>query len=96
MAEMVELQYPELAGKVAIVTGAASGMGKCFSEKLAANGAIVVMTDINEEGVRAAADAVIAAGGSVSVKECGVWDVINKPNYKFFDRGRAGITPEEQ
>ena len=38
----------------------------------------------------------ISAGGSVSIKECGVWDVINKPNYKFFDRGRPGITPEEQ
>ena len=38
----------------------------------------------------------IAAGGSVSVKECGVWDIINKPNYQFFDRGRPGITPEEQ
>lgn len=60
---MAELQYPEFGGKVAIVTGAASGMGKCFSEKLAANGATVVMTDINEEGVRAAADAVNASGG---------------------------------
>ena len=38
----------------------------------------------------------ISAGGSVSVKECGVWEVINKPNYQFFDRGRPGITPEEQ
>lgn len=38
----------------------------------------------------------IAAGGSVSVKECGVWDVINKPNYKFFDRNKEGITEEER
>ena len=38
----------------------------------------------------------ISAGGSVSIKECGVWDVINKPNYQFFDRNREGITPEEQ
>lgn len=38
----------------------------------------------------------IANGGSVSVKESGVLDVINKPCYQFFDRNRQGITPEEQ
>ena len=38
----------------------------------------------------------IAAGGSVSVQECGVWEIINRPCYKFSDRNREGITPEER
>lgn len=40
--------------------------------------------------------AVITAGGSVSLKESGVWDIINRPEYRFFDRTRAGITEEER
>lgn len=38
----------------------------------------------------------IAAGGSVTVKETGVWDIINEPKYNFADRNRDGITPEER
>lgn len=38
----------------------------------------------------------ITAGGSVSLQESGVWNLINKPCYKFSDRNRKGITPEEQ
>jgi NAD(P)-dependent dehydrogenase (short-subunit alcohol dehydrogenase family) len=35
-----------LAGKVAIVTGAASGIGKATAARLAADGAAVIATDI--------------------------------------------------
>lgn len=38
----------------------------------------------------------ITAGGSVSVAESGVWDIINEEKYNFADRNRAGITPDEQ
>lgn len=38
----------------------------------------------------------ITAGGSVSLKESGVWDIINDNKYNFFDRAKQGITPEEQ
>ena len=41
-------------------------------------------------------DAVIAAGGSVSLKESGVWELISNGNYNFYDRNREGITPEEK
>ena len=40
--------------------------------------------------------ATVAAGGSVSVKESGVWDLISGGNYNFYDRNREGITPEEK
>lgn len=39
---------------------------------------------------------VITAGGSTSIKESGVWDLINRDCYNFYDRTREGITPEEQ
>jgi NAD(P)-dependent dehydrogenase (short-subunit alcohol dehydrogenase family) len=48
-------------GRVAIVTGAASGIGKALSGALARRGATVVLADIDEAGVKAAADA-LAAG----------------------------------
>ncbi len=39
---------------------------------------------------------VITAGGSVSLNESGVWDLINKNCYNFYDRNRQGITPQEK
>ena len=39
---------------------------------------------------------VITAGGSVSLKESGVWELINKDCYRFLDRNRQGITPEQR
>ncbi len=41
-------------------------------------------------------NAVITAGGSVSLKQSGVWELINKPCYRFLDRSREGITLEEK
>lgn len=40
--------------------------------------------------------ALITAGGSVSLKESGVWELINSGKYNFLDRNREGITPEEK
>jgi NAD(P)-dependent dehydrogenase (short-subunit alcohol dehydrogenase family) len=48
-------------GKVAIVTGAASGIGRALAGALARRGATVVLADIDEAGVKMAADA-LAAG----------------------------------
>ncbi|WP_142828075.1 SDR family NAD(P)-dependent oxidoreductase [Planococcus soli] len=45
----------ELAGKVAVVTGAASGIGLATAQALTAKGAKVVVADINTEGGEAAA-----------------------------------------
>ncbi len=40
--------------------------------------------------------ATIAAGGSMSLHESGVWELINRDCYKFSDRNREGITTEER
>ena len=45
----------DISGRVALVSGAASGMGKAASLALAEAGADVVLADINEEGARATA-----------------------------------------
>lgn len=44
------------AGKIVLVTGAAQGFGLEIAQDCAAQGALVVMMDINEEGVRRAAE----------------------------------------
>ena len=45
----------ELAGRVAIVTGGASGIGRATARRLAEDGAHVVVFDINQEGAEAVA-----------------------------------------
>lgn len=52
-----------LQDKVAIVTGAASGMGKAIAEAYAKEGAKVAVSDMNLEGAEAVAEAIKAAGG---------------------------------
>lgn len=51
-----------LTGKVAIVTGAGQGVGKCHAELLAAEGASVVVNDLTERADEVA-EAIVAAGG---------------------------------
>lgn len=54
----------ELAGRVAFVTGGASGIGRAIAHKLAKDGAHVVIADINLEGAREVADAISKANGT--------------------------------
>jgi 3-oxoacyl-[acyl-carrier protein] reductase/2-hydroxycyclohexanecarboxyl-CoA dehydrogenase len=49
--------------KVAVVTGAASGIGRAAAERLARNDFIVVILDINEEGGRQVAAEIQGRGG---------------------------------
>ncbi|HEX9442394.1 MAG TPA: bifunctional aldolase/short-chain dehydrogenase [Roseiflexaceae bacterium] len=53
----------ELAGRVAIVTGGASGIGRATARRLAQDGAHVAIFDINLEGAQAVADELNAKHG---------------------------------
>src|SRR6188472_809749 len=52
-----------LQDKVAVVTGAASGIGKEIAIVYAREGAKVVIADLNQEGADATAAELVAAGG---------------------------------
>ncbi|CAN7284676.1 3-hydroxybutyrate dehydrogenase [Trinickia sp. LjRoot230] len=53
----------DLSGKAAVVTGAASGIGKEIALTLAAQGAAVTIADLNLAGAQAVADEITKAGG---------------------------------
>lgn len=54
-----------LAGKTAVVTGAASGFGRGIAERFAAEGARVAVVDLNADGAREVAGAI--GGGAVAM-----------------------------
>ncbi|HVW42884.1 MAG TPA: SDR family oxidoreductase [Amycolatopsis sp.] len=57
--------YPELAGKVAVVTGAARGMGAAFAEGLARRGVHVVGGDIDVDEMKETAARIATSGAEV-------------------------------
>ena len=57
-----------VAGKIVLVTGAASGMGRATAHVFAREGARVAVTDVRLEDARAVADEIAAEGG-----DCRAW-----------------------
>ena len=53
----------ELAGRVAVVTGGASGIGRASTRLLAQRGAHVVVADLNAAGAEAVAEEIVGASG---------------------------------
>lgn len=58
-----ELSNPSFAGKVALVTGAASGIGRAVAERFAQAGAKVALADVDEPKVTRVVDSIRSAGG---------------------------------
>jgi 2-keto-3-deoxy-L-fuconate dehydrogenase len=64
----------DLSGRVAVVTGGASGIGKAISTRLAANGAHVWVVDIDTDAANATAEGIKQAGGEAWALPCDVAD----------------------
>jgi 3-oxoacyl-[acyl-carrier protein] reductase len=62
----------DLSGRVAVLTGVASGIGKASASTLSAAGATIVGGDIDEAGAQATADEIKAAGGEAVVQRVDV------------------------
>lgn len=73
MARLSKLSR-SIAGKVALVTGAGSGMGQATSYLFADEGAHVACCDVNGETAEATAAAIRAAGGSAEAWQLDVAD----------------------
>jgi 3-oxoacyl-[acyl-carrier protein] reductase len=58
-----------LSGKVALVTGSARGIGKTIVERFAAEGAVVVLSDVTNEAAAAETLAAIVGGGGKGMVE---------------------------
>lgn len=61
-----------LAGKTAIVTGAAGGIGRAIAQRFAQEGSAVVVADIKDADAEAVAGAIVQAGGRAVAIRCDV------------------------
>ncbi|MCC7154859.1 MAG: SDR family oxidoreductase [Bryobacterales bacterium] len=64
----------DFSGKVALVTGAAAGMGLATARAFASAGAAVVLADVNEDSIEAEARKLVAAGRKALAVRCDVSD----------------------
>jgi NAD(P)-dependent dehydrogenase (short-subunit alcohol dehydrogenase family) len=59
-----------LSGRIAVVTGGASGIGRATANSLSSAGAAVAVLDINIEGAKEAAQAIAETGGKAIAVAC--------------------------
>jgi NAD(P)-dependent dehydrogenase (short-subunit alcohol dehydrogenase family) len=64
----------QVNGKIAIVTGAASGIGRAAAQVLAREGARVMATDVDEAGLKETQALISMAGGTVAIAKQDVTD----------------------
>ena len=80
----------DLIGRVAVVTGAASGIGLAMAKRFAASGMAVVMADIEQSALDSAATEVVATGGAevlaarVDVSDAAAVEDLAERTYRHF------------
>jgi NAD(P)-dependent dehydrogenase (short-subunit alcohol dehydrogenase family) len=73
-AEEMQMTQVALEGQVAIVTGAARGLGRCYARDLARRGATVVVNDLRGSGAGAVVEEIVADGHRAVAAERDVSD----------------------
>ena len=68
------MSEPRFTGKRALVTGAASGIGRCTAVRLAAEGASVACVDRNGDGLEETVATITGAGGTAAPVVCDLQD----------------------
>jgi NAD(P)-dependent dehydrogenase (short-subunit alcohol dehydrogenase family) len=64
----------QLEGKVVLISGGASDIGRATAERLAGEGAALAIGDVDVERAREVADAAVATGGRAIAVECDLRD----------------------
>ncbi len=64
----------EIAGKVAVITGGGSGIGRATAESLAAEGASVMLVELDEKAAQDTVDAIQSKGGKAAFRKADVTD----------------------
>ena len=70
---MTDIRF-DFSGRTAIVTGAASGLGREIALELGASGALVIVSDLKDEACRGVVDEIAAAGGRAKAFAADVTD----------------------
>ena len=81
---------PDLTGRVALVTGAGRGMGRASAERIAADGARVVVNDLDETRAEEVADRLAADGAEAVGVAADVADAADVRRLVDTTRGRFG------
>lgn len=68
------MENRSLSGETAVVTGAAKGIGRAIAERLAADGAAVVVADIDAAGGKSTVERIREAGGEAAFVETDIRD----------------------
>ncbi|WP_404478615.1 SDR family NAD(P)-dependent oxidoreductase [Novosphingobium sp. BL-52-GroH] len=79
-----------LDGKVCVVTGAGSGMGRACAQEMATQGGRVVVTDVNEDAGRATTATIIEAGHDAAFFHCNLRDAQQIRELMDFAASRYG------
>jgi NAD(P)-dependent dehydrogenase (short-subunit alcohol dehydrogenase family) len=80
----------EFAGRTALITGGASGIGRAIADRLAAGGAAVVIADYNEDAAATAAGEVAATGARAAPVRMDVTDPASVEAAVSFTTGAFG------
>lgn len=79
-----------LSRKIALVTGAGGGIGKAVAEKLISEGAVVVMTDINEKNLKVASSSLGKDNHRIIVSDITKANSIEKA-FKYANKEFGGV-----